>query len=208
MIVDELEQAWRGWADLGSALGDEQWRTPTRLDGWAVRDVFAHCAPAIGAAGAAWNAPPAEAPVTHSDDAAELLRFFQQPGGVAHEHAGDIRDQAVAKAAAAPAEELLEAFTVTAPKLIAKMRETPLDHRIDYIGVAVLSAREVMRILLMEAVVHYVDMATALDMPVPGPVAGAPLRTIAHLLTDLADPVAFIDAATGRSKTPVLPVLR
>ena len=34
------------------------------------------------------------------------------------------------------------------------------------------------------------------------------LRETAHLLADLADPVAFVEAATGRSATSPLPVLR
>jgi len=34
------------------------------------------------------------------------------------------------------------------------------------------------------------------------------LRDTAHLLADLADPVAFVEAATARSAVSPLPVLR
>jgi hypothetical protein len=64
---------------------------------------------------------------------------------------------------------------------------------------------EAARIALLEAVVHLLDVLDALgrapDLP-----AGA-LRETVHLLADLADPVAFIEGATGRAGSP-LPLLR
>ncbi|WP_188990872.1 maleylpyruvate isomerase N-terminal domain-containing protein [Saccharopolyspora thermophila] len=207
MIIDALEQSWRAWADLGGSLDESGWQRPTRLPGWTVKDVYAHCSgfPAATRAGLAAEEP--DGPVTHAD-AAELLAFMQRPGGIAHEAADQLRDEAVRQATATPAEQLVAQFAEVAPGLIASLRNANLDRRVDYGGFAVVTAAEALRIFTMEAVVHYFDMATALDLAVPGPMAGAPLRATVRLLADTADPVAFVDAATGRGTPSVFPVLR
>jgi uncharacterized protein (TIGR03083 family) len=207
VIIDTLDQAWRAWAELGSELDEAQWQRPTRLTSWTVRDVFAHYSgfPAATAAGTQTPEPPQ--PVTHAD-AADLLAFMQQPGGVADQAADQLRDQAIEQAAAVPTDQLVAQFTEVAPQVIATLRTADLGRRVNYGGIAVISAGEALRIFTMEAVVHYVDMATALDKPVPGPMAGAPLRETVRLLAETADPIAFIDAATGRSTSQVLPVMR
>jgi hypothetical protein len=61
---------------------------------------------------------------------------------------------------------------------------------------------------LMEAVVHYLDIARATGLPVPGPLDGGPLRTTAELLTAVADPVEVIEHATGRTGVDPFPVVR
>ena len=207
MTVDSLEQVWRAWAELGSGLDEQGWNTPTRLDGWAVRDVYAHYGPALTGGLAAVEGPEARAPLTHAT-AADVLREFQRPGGVAHTMADQLRDTAAEQARAMSADELLRPFTETAPKLAEALRGSSLDRRVDYGGAAVLTAREALRIVLLEGVVHYLDLAAALDLPAPGPVGGRPLGDTAHLLADLADPLEFVEAATGRRPAQVLPVLR
>ena len=65
---------------------------------------------------------------------------------------------------------------------------------------------EAVRIVLLESTVHLLDVLDALGRPpqVPAPA----LRGTAHLLAELADPLALIEAATGRATTTVFPVLR
>ncbi|MER6990773.1 maleylpyruvate isomerase N-terminal domain-containing protein [Saccharopolyspora hirsuta] len=205
MIVDALEQAWQVWAELGRDLDEEQWRRPTRLPDWTVKDVYAHHAdfPAGTAAGVA--APEPEAPVTHAD-AAALLAHMQQPGGIADQTREEVRTTALQRAGS-PTGELVAQFTDLAPEVIASLRTADLDRKVDYGGFAVVPAGEALRIFLMEAVVHHFDMAAALDLPIPGPMAGAPVRETVRLLAETADPVALIDAATGRGTPPVFPVL-
>lgn len=207
MIIDALDQAWRAWAELGSSLDETRWQRPTRLPSWTVKDVYAHHSGFPAATGAALDAPEAEGQVTHAD-AAELLAFMQQPGGVADQTADLLRDQATEQAAAASPAELVAQFAEVAPKVIAALRGTDLGRRVDYGGLAVVPAGEALRIFVMEAVVHYFDMAAALDLPVPGPMEGEPLRETVRLLADTADPVAFVDAATGRGGPVVFPIMR
>jgi uncharacterized protein (TIGR03083 family) len=206
MIIDALERAWQAWAELGGSLDEAQWQRPTRLTDWRVKDVYAHCSGFPAATAAGIEAPEPERPVTHGD-AAELLAFMQRPGGIADEASDQLRDQAIEQAAATSTGELVAQFTEVAPKVVATLRSSDLSRRVDYGGLAVVPAGEALRIFLMEAVVHYFDMATALDLPVPGPLAGEPLRETVRLLADTADPIAFVDAATGRGAPRVFPVL-
>jgi hypothetical protein len=65
---------------------------------------------------------------------------------------------------------------------------------------------EALRIVLMESVVHLLDVLDGLgrDPCVPAP----SLRETSHRLAEVAEPVAFIEAATGWSANCPLPVLR
>lgn len=71
---------------------------------------------------------------------------------------------------------------------------------------AVVRLGEGLRIVLMEATVHLLDVVRALDIEpdVPEPA----LRETAHLLAELAPGVELIESATGRSADHPLPVLR
>lgn len=207
MILDELEIAWRAWADAGAGFSTDQWRLPTRLTGWAVRDVYAHhgafpyMLAGLAAAGAA------DQPATHAT-AAALLRSFNEPTGVAHTDADRVRDRAIQDASSYSPEELLATFARVAPQAITAAREVPPDRPIQYGGRAVLPFGEAARIGLMEAVVHYLDVARAVGLPVPGPIDGAPVRSVAALVAEVADPLTVVEYATGRSGTDPFPVIR
>jgi uncharacterized protein (TIGR03083 family) len=206
MIVNALEHAFLVWAELGESLDDEQWDRPTRLDAWNVKHVYAHFAEFPPLIEAACIGPAAAEPETHAT-AAELLAFLQRKGGVADSSADHIKQLALDRANEFSTTELVARFTDVAPRAIALLRSADLTSEIDYFGLAVLPQGEALRIPLMEAVVHYFDMAAALDLPVPGPMAGEPVRATVELLSAMADPVALIDAATGRGGPPVFPVM-
>jgi uncharacterized protein (TIGR03083 family) len=207
VILDDLEVAWRAWADAGAGFSAEQWRLPTRLPGWTVREVYAHhgAFPYLLAGVAAAGAP--DGPATHPT-AAALLRSFNEPTGVAHTDADRVRDNAVEFAKAHPPEGLVATYATVAPKAIAAAREVPPDRLIQYGGRAVIPFGEAVRIGLMEAVVHYLDVARAVGLPVPGPLDGAPLRSVAALMTEVADPVTVVEHATGRTGIDPFPVIR
>jgi hypothetical protein len=76
---------------------------------------------------------------------------------------------------------------------------------VDYHGQALLRLDEVVSIGILEATVHLLDLQRALDQPPNVPADG--LAHTAALLAELASPVDFIEAATGRSATDVFPVL-
>lgn len=207
MIVDVLRRAWQVWADFGAELDESQWQRPTRLPGWTVKDVYAHHSPFPSATLAALRRPHPTEPLTCAD-AGALLADMQRPGGMSEQVAEVLRDTAAQRAADTPAASLVAEFSEVGEQAIAELRETDLDRHVLYGGYAVVPAREALRIFVLEAVVHYFDMATAVGREVPGPMAGAPVRTTTNLLAETPDPVALIDTATGRSPDPVFPVLR
>jgi hypothetical protein len=65
---------------------------------------------------------------------------------------------------------------------------------------------EALRIVLLESVVHLLDVLHGLGRNLCVPASG--LREAVHLLAEIAEPVMFIEAATGRSVRSPLPVLR
>jgi hypothetical protein len=138
--------------------------------------------------------------------ARDMLRGFNAPGGVATTLADGIAEMARRQAASMRPEELVAAFSVTAPEVIAAIEASgPIV--IDYFGNGTFPIVEVMSIAVLEAVVHGVDLCAAVDMPTAS-IPASPMQHTVALLAAMADPVSFLEAATGRRSSPVLPVLR
>jgi len=206
MMIDDrlsmLEALWSIWAERGQSLTEEQWQCPTRLGDWDVRSLYAH---------AAWwplaftllldrvqNGEP-----THAT-AAALLRDFNAPDGIASR----MRDQ-VATGARGDAEkygtsQLAERFSETGPRAIATARRLgPVV--VDYFGMALLRLDEAVSIGVLEATVHLLDLQRALGRSPEVPAEG--LTHTAAVLAQMAPPLDFIEAATGRSRVDLFPVL-
>lgn len=198
-----IEETWRLWAEVGTSLTEAQWRTPTRCAGWDVAAVYAHHSTSprdLDAALPATDAP--GDPIT----AATLLRRFNAPDGVAHALAPAIADHEVQEAASHTRAELVGRFVTHAPGAVEHLGAGSSDLIIPWVGVAVLPLVEALRVLLMEATVHLLDVLRALDLPPELPPAAT--TDTALLLAEMAPPVDFIETATGRSTTSPLPVLR
>jgi uncharacterized protein (TIGR03083 family) len=200
--LDALEDLWSVWAGHGRDMTDEQWRRPTRLGDWDVRSLFAHAGGwPFGFSALVGRVRDAEP--THAS-AAALLREFNAPDGVANTGrervAAGAREDAVTYTTA----QMIEVFAERGPRAIAAARERgPVV--VDYHGMALLRMEEAVSIGIMEATVHLLDLKRALDEPPDIPAAG--LRHTAVLLAEMAPPVDFIEAATGRGTSNPLPVL-
>jgi uncharacterized protein (TIGR03083 family) len=200
--LDALAAVWEQWAEVGSALTDVEWSTPSRCAGWDVAALFAH----VGMFPQAVLDPPQADggdPVT----AVDILRGINAPSGVAHAMADQVADTAVAVAAQVGRPGLVALFADAGPRGIAALSDRAADGLVPWPGAgAVTTWVEAVRIVLLESTVHLLDVLDGLgrapDLPAEA------LRDTAHLLADLADPVAFVDAATARSAVSPLPVLR
>lgn len=197
-----LDTLWAAWAEQGRATTEEQWVLPTRLGAWDVRSLYAH-ASSWPRAFTSLVTMVREAEPTYAT-AAELLRVFNAPDGVAHR----MRDWSAARsreeAAKYSTAELVEQFAVAGPQAITTARELG-DVAVDYYGQAVLHLDAVVSIGVMEATVHLLDLQNALGQAPDVPSSG--LTQTAALLAEMAPPVTFIEAATGRSTTSPFPVL-
>jgi uncharacterized protein (TIGR03083 family) len=205
MTIDDrlntLDALWSVWAEHGQAMTDEQWRQPTRLGDWDVRSLYAHAAswPANLSilTGRVRNAEPAV------PTAAALLRYFNAPGGIAHTTRDKVASDAREDAASHGTAELVERFAVTGPRGIAAARQLG-SVVIDYFG-ALMRLDEAVSIGVLEATVHLLDLQNALGRPAAVPADG--LTHTAAVLVQMAPPIAFIEAATGRSTTGLFPIL-
>ena len=100
---------------------------------------------------------------------------------------------------------LVAAFTVAAPQVIASLEGSgPIV--IEYFGNGTFPIAEAMSIAVLEAVVHGLDLCAAVDWPASS-IPPSPMHHTVGLLATMTEPVSFIEAATGRTSTPVLPVL-
>jgi uncharacterized protein (TIGR03083 family) len=202
--VTGIAQTWNEWAALGGGLDTDGWATPTRCPGWDVAALFAHVSifPVILAEASRMDAPPTGELLT----AVDILRGFNRPDGIAYAMAEMTADRAVSDAASCAPADLVTRFAVTGPQAVERLRAADPATVVPWPAAGPTALAEGMRIVLLESVVHLLDAFRALGRSpeVPGPA----LRDTARLLAEMAPPVEFVEAATGRSARSPLPVLR
>jgi hypothetical protein len=139
--------------------------------------------------------------------AAEILRQYNVPDGVAHSMAQVVEDRAAGDARRLGRSKLVERFEGPARAAIDALRRGGPDFLVPWPQTqGLVRLEEGVRIVMLEAVVHLLDVSRAVGRaPVVPELA---LRHTVALLAELARPVDFIEAATGRSAVSPLPVLR
>ena len=200
-----LADAWGWWATTLPAVGEDAWRTGTRLPGWDVAALVAHATLLVQGLGYLATQPVDAEPAVGS--ARRHAPRLQRPG----RRGDDIRGRALPswrwrQAASMSADQLVAVFAETAPAVIAKVRAAgPIV--VEYFGNGTFPIGEVLSIAVLEAVVHGLDLCAATGISA----SSIPPEALAHtveLLAGMAEPVTFIEAATGRTAADVLPLLR
>jgi hypothetical protein len=127
-------------------------------------------------------------------DAAELLRRFNAPGGIAHTSADKLAEQATANAARLTPDDVVMRFTECAEIL----RTTTMSNEIviSYPVVGSTTLAVVAEVALMEATVHLLDLADAVGGVRPSEKA---LTATRDLLIAVPDPTAAVDVLAGRT---------
>lgn len=200
--VDALDQTWSEWARVGSELIGEDWHRPTRCAPWQVAQLYPHHSsfPAVLAS------PATSDEKTSPVGAAHVLRGFNAPGGEAHTMASAVAERATTASTKHTPAELVEQFAVNGPRAIATLRAAEPAQPVPWVDY-VMPLAEVVRIALLEATVHLLDLQRALGQPPTIP--DVALRETATLLAEIAPAVEFIESATGRAPAaPPLPVIR
>ncbi|MFJ6623444.1 maleylpyruvate isomerase N-terminal domain-containing protein [Kitasatospora sp. NPDC091335] len=202
-VRELLAEAWTSWAERGAGLGVEEWDRPTRLPGWTVRALYAHVAPVpemfTGLRGAVVDGPAEVA------TGAGILRAYNRPGGLAHTAAGQIAEAATQSAGETGPAVLIARFGVEGPAALAGLADLSPDATVAHPLLGSVTVGALGEVALMEATVHLLDLIAAVGGPPP---AEGALSFTRALLAEVADPVAFIEAATGRGAEAVLPVIR
>jgi uncharacterized protein (TIGR03083 family) len=203
--LDALEQIWQIWAQLGDDLTEGQWSTGTRCPGWDVAAVYAHYS--VFPLFMSVTPPLSDDPIGEPVTAIEILRRFNAPDGAAHTMAETMADWVLSDAAAHTRGELVDRFSVHGPHALQWLRQAEATAVVPWpVSGALVTLVEALRIVLMEATVHLLDLQRALDHPPVVPESA--LRDTVQLLAELAPAVELIEAATGRSTHSPLPVLR
>jgi uncharacterized protein (TIGR03083 family) len=186
-----LADAWERWARRCATLTPEEWSTPTRCSGWDVAALLAHVCP-DPAMFDRLNAAIVDGPAAVTD-AAEMLRRFNKPDGIAHTSADSLAEQAVADAQALTPETAASRFTECARIL----RATPMsDHAvIGYPTVGSTTLAVVAEAALMESTVHLLDLADAVGGIEPSNEA---LTATRDLLIAVPDATAAVEVLAGR----------
>jgi uncharacterized protein (TIGR03083 family) len=197
-----LGATWRDWAARLAALAPTDWSRPTRCDGWTVHALAAHVAPDVTQLTALPDSL-IDGPAA-VDDAADLLQGFNRPDGVAHTMAGAVADMAVAGAGSLGRDEVIDRFERSAA--FAETSSVDQAAVIPHPVVGSITVAVATDLSVVEATVHLLDLIDAVGGPAPSPASLAFTRSV---LVRVADPVALIDAATGRrSPDGLFPLMR
>lgn len=197
-----LADAWERWARRCAELTPQQWSAATRCRPWDVRALVAHLCPDPSMFDML-NAATTDQPAAVTD-AAEMLRRFNAPGGIAHTSAGSLAEQATSDAAKLTPDAAVTRFTECAEIL----RATPMSEEtvISYPVVGSTTLAVVTEVALMEATVHLLDLADAVGGVRPSEKA---LTATRDLLIAIPDPAAAVEVLAGRADpTAALPAIR
>lgn len=198
-----LVELYRLWGERCAQLTPEQWARPTRLPGWDVAALVGHICidPALLEAMPQMLAP---GPARYAT-APDMLRAFNAPDGLANTGAQATAQQACLAAAVTSTEEFVQRFQVGLPAAVDRTAQLDADSVVLNPALGTVTYGALGDIAILEATVHYLDLVAAVGGPPP---PAAALESAARTLAGVADPVAFLEAATGRTSDPVLPVMR
>lgn len=198
MNTDVLRAAYEAFAAVVRPLGDkESWR-PTGCEGWAVRDLVFHCAGDAQRALVALHTPASGPP---DRDAVSYWRdWAPDPVGAANGR----RFNRVSASMFLDFRQLRDLYLETAAATVHAAAGTRPDLRVATQG-HVLTARDLVHTLVVEATVHHLDLVIDLpDAPGPSPAGLAAVRATLDGLLGRPLPLDWSDehyarAATGRT---------
>jgi hypothetical protein len=201
-VRETLADAWERWARRCAELTPQQWSTPTRCRPGDVRGLVAHLCPNRSMFDML-NAATTDGPAAVTD-AAEMLRRFNAPDGIAHTSADHIAERATTDATKLAPYDAVTRFTECAEIL----RATPMSKKtvISYPVVGTTTLAVVAEVALMEATVHLLDLDDAVGSVQPSQQALAATR---DLLIAVPDPIAAIEVLAGRADpSTAVPAIR
>lgn len=201
-LQDVLADTWDRWSRRCADLDDTEWSTPTRCHPWDVRALTAHVCPDPAMfdriPSVTRDGPPAAA------DAAEVLRLFNRPDGVAYTMADQIAGQAISESESLQPAEAVARFAECA-RVLRTHRLDPATV-IEYPVVGTVTLDVVAELALMEATVHLADLVDAAGGI--GPSAEA-LAAVRDLMVAVPDPADMVEVLAGRRPAEIaVPAVR
>jgi uncharacterized protein (TIGR03083 family) len=202
--VRTLAAVWRQWAVTGRDLRPEDWLLPTRCPGWTVAALYAH---ASGWTATLAGLAPLPADAIPSDTSATaLLLRVNAPGRPGDEWDDRIARHAIDRAAATEPEALVAPFDDASRTVAEQLGRLDGDPVVEVPDLATIRLSEAVRVAIMEAFVHLLDLADALGRPLEFPPAA--LEETTALFFPMCQSVEFVEVATGRAAPSIFPLLR
>jgi hypothetical protein len=180
------------WARRCAELTPQQWSTATRCTPWDCEGWWLVCAPTDRCSTCSTPRRPTDTAAVAG--AAEMLRGFNAPGGIARTSAGSIAERTKAAATTLTPGEAVTRFTECAEILRATTMSNEVVIWCPVAGSTTLAA--IAEVALMEATVHLLDLADAVGgVQAPKTALGA----TRDLLVVVPDPWAAIEILAGRA---------
>jgi hypothetical protein len=184
--------SWERWARRHAELTPQQWSTATRCTPWDCEGWWLVCAPTDRCSTCSTPRRPTDTAAVAG--AAEMLRGFNAPGGIARTSAGSIAERTKAAATTLTPGVAVTRFTECAEILRATTMSNEVVIWCPVAGSTTLAA--IAEVALMEATVHLLDLADAVGgVQAPKTALGA----TRDLLVVVPDPWAAIEILAGRA---------
>lgn len=199
--ADVLGDLWTQWAGVLQSLTAEEWHAGTRCGEWDVAALSAHVSSGVSGLRALLDDRQIEG-AADLTSAALIIRAVKPSPEVAEKLAKRVAEGARDQAAAITAEDA--AHTLLGGVDVAARARHNLHQACDYFGRGAATIEASIDLRIVEATVHLLDLAHALDRPlVP---SDAAMSITIRFLVDLVPPVEFVEAATGRRSVDFFPV--
>ncbi|MGZ4617430.1 MAG: hypothetical protein ACXV3F_01620 [Frankiaceae bacterium] len=132
------------------------------------------------------------------------------PRGLATTSASAVAKTSADDAAAHATDILIARFADAGPAALATAADLGPDEHLRYAGLLTVTVCCALEVGVVESTVHLLDLGAAVAelAAVTVAVPTSALAVTRDVLAAVPDTVAFIEAATGRTSRPVLPVLR
>lgn len=190
-----LRLVWARWTESLDGLGEEAWSAPTRCGDWNVRTLVAHVSDGITGFHTALRDRMVEREAGIIS-AAELMRLLK-PDSRSAQAMAEKADARARQSAERDLAQLREPFNASADEVLQIARTHPVGV-VDYFGRADVAVDGLIELALLEATVHYLDLAEALgdraDLP------NEVMRNVLETLLSMSTPQALIEVATGRRR--------
>ncbi len=139
-------------------------------------------------------------------DRSDILRAFNAPQGLATAAAPVIVEMAHGLAEQMPTGALVERFaTITTPAFAARLAAIGQQDVVSHPVLGSVTVRALTEVALVEHTVHLLDLLDAVGGPPPPPET---VCRACRIVLDVPDQVQLLEAATGRGRREVFPVMR
>lgn len=190
-----LRLVWARWMESLDGLDEAAWSAPTRCGDWDVRALVAHVSDGI----IGFHTSLRDRMVEREAgiiSAAQLMGLLK-PDSRSAQATAEKADARARRSSERDLAQLREPFNAFADEVLQIARAHPVGV-VDYFGRADVAVEGLIELALLEATVHYLDLAEALGDRTD--LSSEVMRNVLETLLSMSTPQALIEVATGRRR--------